>query len=107
MIRHFYTHIIETETISIELDTLNLKAEEKEHLERLVESQIHHAVVDTVLTQLPEDDKKTFLEHVHTKNYEKVWKLLHAKIDDAEEKIKKSAREITTELLKDIRQIKE
>lgn len=106
MIRHFYTHIIETETISIELNSLNLKTAEKEHLERLVESQIHHAVVDTVLTQLPEDDKKTFLEHMHTKNYDKVWKLLHAKIEDAEEKIKKAAMDITTELLKDIKEIK-
>ena len=107
MIRHFYTHIIETETISLELDTLNLKPEEKEHLERLVESQIHHAVVDVVLTQLPEDDKKAFLEHMHTKSYDKVWSLLHTKIDDAEEKIKKAARDITVELLKDIKQTRE
>lgn len=107
MIRHFYTHIVDTETISVELDALDLKSHEKEHLERLVEAQIHHVVVDTVLTELPEDDKKTFLEDMHTKNYDKVWKLLYAKIDKAEEKIKKAANDITKELLKDIRKLKQ
>jgi hypothetical protein len=106
MIRHFYTHIVETETISLELDALDLKSHEKEHLERLVEAQIHHVVVDTVLTELPEEDKKTFLEQMHTKNYDKVWKLLNAKIDKAEEKIKKAAQDITKELLKDIKDLK-
>jgi len=106
MIRHFYTHIVETETVSLELDALDLKSHEKEHLERLVEAQIHHVVVDTVLTELSDADKKTFLEQMHTKNYDKLWKLLNAKIDKAEEKIKKAAQDITKELLKDIKDLK-
>ena len=41
---------------------LDITPEERKHLIALAESNIHHAVLDTVLTELPEEDKKEFLK---------------------------------------------
>ena len=106
MIRHFYSHIIETESITLELEDLNLSSEEKSHLIELMESSIHYKVMDTVLSELSDEDKKTVLSHVHAKKHEEIWKLLYKKIDKVEDKIKKAAGGVKKELLRDIKEVK-
>lgn len=106
MIRHFYSHIIETESIIIELDKLDLLQEEKKHLIELAEYNIHYAVMDTVLSELSDEDKKAVLSHVHAKKHEEIWKLLNKKINNVEEKILKSAGRVKKELLADIKELR-
>ncbi|OIP58097.1 MAG: hypothetical protein COX79_04930 [Candidatus Levybacteria bacterium CG_4_10_14_0_2_um_filter_36_16] len=106
MLKHFYSYIVETESIEIELANLDLSEKEKEHLLRLVDSNINHSVVDTILSELCEEDKKEFLKHIKNKNQEKSWKMLYSKIQNAEEKIKKAAEDVKKEILEDIRALK-
>lgn len=106
MIKHFYSHIIETESITLEMEGLNLSDEEKNHLTELMESSIHYKVMDTVLSELSDDDKKAVLSHMHAKKHEDVWKLLYKKIDNIEDKIKKAAGSVKRELIRDIKEVK-
>ncbi len=103
---HFYSHIIEFQTIHIDLDNLNLEHDEKHELLDLAESAIHHAVLDTVLSELTEEDKRNFLKHMHEEDHSKVWKFLSEKIDDAEDKIVKTIRTLKKELHDDIKESK-
>lgn len=106
MIKHFYSYVVETDTLFLELDSLDLSVAEKKHLKMIAESSLHHAIVDVILAELSEDDKKLFLSHLHSHDHDKTWKLLRTKITDIEEKIRKTAHELKKELHKDIREVK-
>jgi hypothetical protein len=104
--KHFYSHIIETATLSVELGGMDLSKEERIHLIRLVESNIHHTVLDLILSELSEENKKIFLSHLASEDHDKVWDHLRKNIDNIEEKIKKAAESVKQELHRDIKEVK-
>ncbi|MDP2638235.1 MAG: hypothetical protein Q8P26_04205 [Candidatus Levybacteria bacterium] len=105
--KYFYTHIIDISTLSLELETMDLSPKEKNHLLSLIDSNLHHEVLDLVLSELESKDKKTFLMHLASEDHGKVWRLLKEKVDSIEEKIKKTAEDLKEELHKDIKEVKE
>ena len=105
MKKHFYTHLIEIDTIYTELESLPIHKHEKDELVEIVHSTIHHVVIDTVLTELPEEDRKTFLTHIHAEDHDSIWKLLK-KVDQSEDKIKKAIEKLKKEFHHDIDEIK-
>ncbi|MBI3069833.1 MAG: hypothetical protein HYY87_00830 [Candidatus Levybacteria bacterium] len=100
--KYFYSHIVETSIISLELGEIDLAPSERVHLVSLVESQLHHAILDTILSELSEGDKKKFLGHLTFDDHDKIWVHLKGKIENIEEKIKRVAEELKKELHKDI-----
>ncbi len=104
--KHFYSHLIETSHISLELGDMDLSQEERVHLISLVESNLHHTILDAVLSELSEEDKKIFLHHAAHDKHEKTWELLNEKVDNIEEKIKKAAKALKKELHEDIEDAK-
>lgn len=104
MSKYFYSHLIETSTLSLELAEMDLTREERIHLISLVESQLHHTVLDAVLSELSEEDKKVFLKHLTLDDHDKIWGLLTSKVENIEEKIKKAAENLKKELHKDIKE---
>ena len=55
--RHFYANLVEIESLTVELDQLDFDEEEKIHLSRLIDSSVHHVVLDSILTHLSDEDK--------------------------------------------------
>ena len=106
MIKHFYSYHLEIDSIIIEIDALPIRDHEKKHLKELAESQIHHAVLDAILAELKEDDRKLFLKYLNSKNQEKTWGFLRDRIRDVEEIIGEAANEIKKELYKDLKGLK-
>ncbi len=104
--RYFYTHIIDTSTLSLELGDMDLTQQERVHLISLIDSNIHHEILDLILSELNPEDKKTFLTHLASEDHDKVWKLLNEKVENIEEKIKKTAEDLKQELHKDIKEVK-
>ena len=104
--KYFYTHIVDTSSLSLELADMNLDSKERLHLISLIDSNIHHEVLDLILSELTVADKKTFLMHLASDNHDKVWRFLNSKIENIEEKIKKTAEDLKKELHKDILEIK-
>jgi hypothetical protein len=102
MKKQFYSQLIETDSLTQALQVLDLKDDEHKHLEMLIESTIHHEIIDAILSELSEEDKKIFLKHLASDNHEKIWEHLMNKVDSIEEKIKKSAHDLKQELHKDI-----
>lgn len=106
MIRHFYSHIIETDSIVLELETLDISKNEKHHLIEIMESSIHLSVMDSILSELPKEHRKAFLSHVNDKKHEQAWKLIDSTIKDVRNLILKSAGRVKKELLEDIKNLK-
>lgn len=103
---YFYSHLIEMQSLIIELDSLQLSDKEKKHLSLLIDSNLHQAILHSILDELKNEEKKVFLEHLNNKEHDKIWKLLNEKIDNVEEKIKDAAEKIKEELKKDIKKAK-
>lgn len=106
MNKYFYTHLIEVESIVVELDKLDLSKEQKVHLTNLIDSSLHHTILDAVLSELNPQDKKAFLQILREEDHGKIWKFLNEKVDKVEEKIKQTATELKKELHKDIEEAK-
>lgn len=102
--KYFYTHIIDTSTLSLELGDMDLTPAQRVHLISLIDSNIHHAVLDLILSELNSADKKIFLTHLASEAHDKVWKFLNEKVENIEEKIKKTAHSLKEELHKDIKE---
>lgn len=104
--KYFYSHLIDSTSITIELAEMNLTPEERVHLIALAESNIHHTVLDTILSELPEKDRREFLKQLRDDKHDKIWELLRSRVDNIEDKIKKAADDLKTELHKDIEETK-
>lgn len=104
--KYFYSNLVQTESLIVALNDLELTEEQKIHLIGIIDSSLHHAILDAVLSELSEKDKKTFLEHMTEEDNDKIWKFLSGKIEHIEEKIKKAAEDLKTELHRDIKETK-
>lgn len=104
--KQFYSHLIEIESIIIELDKMDLTNEQKLHLAGLIDSSLHHTVLDAVLSELSDTDKKVFLNHLKEDDHGKIWQFLNKKVDNIEDKIKKAAEDLVKELHEDIKKAK-
>lgn len=106
MSNFFYSHLIEIESIIIQLDKLDLSNEQKLHLTNLIDSSLHHTILDAVLSQLSTQDKKIFLNYLKEGKHDKIWQFLNEKANGIEEKIKKTAEQLKLKLQKDIKEAK-
>lgn len=102
----FYSTIIDIEPLFLAIGQVDLSADEKAHLLALVDSNIHSAILDAVLTELSEKDKKTLLGYLLSDDHEKIWEHLNKNIQHVEEKIKKTVAELSKQLHQDIEEAK-
>jgi hypothetical protein len=102
--KNFYTHIVQTESIILELEKLDLSEEEKLELAGLVDTSLHHTILDAILSELTEEDKKIFLQNLEKEDHDEVWKHLNDKVDGIEEKIKKAADALKEEMHEDLKE---
>lgn len=101
--KQFYTHLIEMQSLIVELDNMTLTDAQKIHLTALIDSSVHHSILDAILSQLKDGEKVIFLNHLKENDHGKIWQFLNSRIDNIEDKIKKTAKELKDELHKDIR----
>jgi hypothetical protein len=104
--KRFYSHLIEIESVTMELDSIELEDHEKHELAHLVDSNIHNVVMDAILSKLPDEDKREFAQVATDQDHEKIWKFLNEKTNDIESEIKKAAAEFKKELKEDIKEAK-
>lgn len=106
MKKTFYSHLIEVQIIEEELDKMDLSQEEKKELLHHVHSSIHYTVLDTVLTEISEEHKKTFIDHLNHEKHDAAWEHLLNNTIGIEEKIRNSTGNLLSEFLEDIHKMK-
>ena len=105
MKKYFYTHLIEIDTLYTQLDSLTLSSTEKKELILIIETTVHHVVLDIALTHLPHHAKKDFVNHVNSSNHKKAMLLLRSHVADIENIIKKEVAVLVKKFQKDIRKL--
>lgn len=103
---HFYSHLISFDLIQQNLESLELTHKEKKKLLELAHTNLHHEILDAILSELSEKDKKIFLSYLGAGQNKKIWQHLNSNIEAVEEKIKKVAENLKKELKADIHKIK-
>lgn len=106
MKKYFYSQIITTDTLHVALGELEVSEAEKEHLEMLIDSSLYHTILNAILNELSEEDKKLFLEQLLSEEDVEILNFLQNKIDKIEDKIKTAADGLIEELHKDIKEVK-
>lgn len=103
----FYLKYIQIEQVLEELHELDLSNEERHHLASLFDSTLHNAILDEILSNLSERDKKLFIDEVNKDpQNEKLMDFLSERVENIEEKIKKVADDLVAEMHEDVRQAK-
>lgn len=102
MKKTFYSHFIEIDAIIIELERMELSEDEKKHLIGIIHSNLHQAILDTILSELSKEDKKIFLVNLSLDNHIKIWEHLKNKIENVEKKVENTAEKLKMEFHKDI-----
>lgn len=102
--RKFYAHLVEIETLTVELEKLELADHEKHELAKLLDVNIHNSVMDAILSKIPDSEKKHFAEIASRDEHEKIWEFLKSKSEDIEEDIRKAASEMKKKLHEDIQE---
>ncbi len=106
MKKHFFSHLVEVSEIHIELDSHPLEDHEKDEVKKIIDESIYHTVLDAILSELSEEDKKAFLSHVVDDDHEKIWEFVNNKVENIEDKIVKAADDIKAKIHSDIKDAK-
>lgn len=105
--KYFYHKIITVESLIIELDGMGLSESQKLHLGRLIDSTIHHTVMDLILTKLPQDDHGRFVSYLkENPESEIIMEFLTERIDNIEVDIILAVENLKKEMLKDMKEAK-
>lgn len=103
----WYQKIITIEPILQELNEMDLSEEERAHLSELLDSSLHHAILDEILSNLKEEDKKLFLKMLDADpENQKLVEFLNEKIDHIDIKVKKVADDLVKEMHDEVREAK-
>jgi glutamine amidotransferase-like uncharacterized protein len=101
--KQFYSHLVETTDLTLEIANLEVDSKERVHLLSLMEANIHTVVVSEALSGLSAEDKKTFLKNLAQDNHKKTLQHLSLKASDIEKRLKKIIDKVTKELLEDVK----
>lgn len=102
----FYSHLVEIDFLHEEIDSLELEPHEKEELLHHVHGSIHMTVLDIILSDLPEEHKKTFLEHLVVEDHTALWKHVLENTVGIEGKIKEKILQLAQEFAEDVKNVK-
>jgi hypothetical protein len=105
MTKIFYDHLTIIEEVTAELDLYKLSADEREEIIRIIDETMHHRVLDLILTHLPKEKHRTFLEGFHKdpadqKHLDYLRREISAEID---QKIAAEAKKVKQEILAEIK----
>lgn len=104
---YFFARFISINELIAEIDTLDLSEEEKMHLSKLIDSSLHHAILDEILSNLSAEDKDVFLKKLHQKSSDdEMLEFLSKKIDNIDKKIKSVSEELVRQMHKDVGEAK-
>jgi hypothetical protein len=102
----FYQRFGQTKLIHEELILLDLAEEERQQLLRLLENTFNHKILSAVMEELTDEDKVVFLEKVTQEDEVAVVEFIRLKTNDIENKIELVVRELTQQVVDDIREVR-
>ena len=105
--KYFYTKYLILEEFLEDFHKMDLSESERQYLSALVDSSLHHAILNEILSNLSEKNREIFLNLLkEDSSSEKLMEFLKDKVEGIEEKIKKVSGELIKEMHEDIKKAK-
>lgn len=106
MAKIFYDHLLAIDELVVELDSLD--AINRQEVISLMDETLHHHVLDTILTHLPQEHHTAFLERFHKAPHdpELLVFLKQYIVVDIENEIRKKAQKVKKDLLSAVKKSK-
>lgn len=106
--KHFYSHLVEIESVIVILEELDLSPSQKNHLATLIDSSFYHLVLDISLSHLDDpSDKYLFVQILSEDSADpRLMEILISKGEDIEEKLRKAVSELKDEIHQELKQAK-
>ncbi|MDO8639047.1 MAG: hypothetical protein Q7R43_05725 [Candidatus Daviesbacteria bacterium] len=100
---YFYSHLVEIESVTLALDNMNLSYSQKKHLASLIDSTIHHTILDLIFSKLSKTDKELLVEKIKKNPEDKeIMKILNDKVENIDMEIKEAVSKLKKELHEDM-----
>lgn len=99
---YFYDHIISLESVHVAIDQMKIEPAQRVELRNLLEEQVHYAILNMLLSELPAEDRGMFLRHQEGDQHDELWRLLGEKVDQVEDKIRQVSEELVSKMHQDI-----
>ncbi len=106
MQRYFFSHLVDIQSIHLKLLDLDLEDEEKTELVQLAHDTLHYEIINAILSELSQADKKIFLRQMTLDDQHAIWRFLNKKVANIEGKIKQITDDVVLELHADIQESK-
>jgi hypothetical protein len=109
MSKLFYDHLIVIEEVTSVLDEHELTDDEKHEFIELIDETLHHHILDTVLTHLPEEHHEVFLDKLvkHPHHPDLLHFLKERTQVDIEHEIQKTGEKVKRMIMKDLKESQE
>lgn len=104
--KSFYQNFVNLELFHQEFDRLGLSPEEREELFKILEEIYVQRLIDRVLDELPNEEKKKFMKILIKKAELDMIEFLREKVEDVENKLKKEVETLTAELLLEVKSLR-
>ncbi len=102
MKKYFYHEILDLEWIEAEIDALDVSDIEKKKLADMARYELHQTILEAVLSELSDREKKVFLANVNYDTNERTWNHLVKNIEKIEDKIKNVSETLKRDLKQDL-----
>ncbi len=99
---HFYAHLVDIESLTVELDKLSLEDHHRKDLAEILDTMIHQTVMDVVLSNLSKEDQHQFVHKLKTEDPKDVMKFLNERVANIEDQIHDALKELKKDLHSDI-----
>lgn len=100
MTKVFWENLVETREIKVKISKQDLAEEEKLKLITVVEQTFHLRIIETVLSSLPKEKHKQFIDIFAKKPHDpKLLQVLKKDVADIEQRITKIAEALKKEIL--------
>ena len=105
MSKIFYDHLIVYEQIEVVINQVSQSPEEKQDLWQIIDEMIHHKVLDFLLSKLPKDSHREFMDKfLSAPHDEDLFNYLNQKIGtDVEKLVKEELASLAANILKEIK----
>jgi len=99
----FWEEIVKIREVTVQINKLGVKEEEKFKLLEVVYQTFNVSILDTVLSELPEKKQKEFLAQLSEKPHSpKIIESLKEEVKDIEEKIIQAAQRLKEKILQQL-----
>lgn len=82
MSKLFYDHLVILDELFVDIELLDVTAQEKKQMKTMIEEIVHHEILTHILDLLPKEHHEPFLQQFHTAPYDRAHlKFIEDKID--------------------------